>query len=117
MLEPWCAPLSPRCRRLIKYVLQINIAAFVTDPEQTGPDSYVPPPVLSKQSASREELLKAYEGWGPEMTNLLSCVEETAKWDIDVVYPPIEAEGWAKGSVAILGDAVSDMVHLHTYSR
>ena len=84
----------------------------MTDPEQTGPDSYVPPPVLSKQSATREELLKAYEGWGSEMTNLLSCVEETAKWDIDVVAPPIEAEGWTKGAVAILGDAVRDTVYL-----
>ena len=54
-----------------------------------------------------EEVLNAYEGWGPEVTNLLGCMEKPTKWSINVVYPPIPPEKWVKDRVAVLGDAVS----------
>ena len=59
------------------------------------------------QQVTREEVLEAYKGWGPEVTNLLSCMENPTKWSISVVYPPIKSENWTKGRVAVLGDAVS----------
>lgn len=54
-----------------------------------------------------EDVLIPYQGWGSEITNLLSCAENPGKWEINVVYPALAPEKWVKGRVAILGDAVS----------
>lgn len=57
------------------------------------------------EQVPREELLAAFEGWGPDVCRLLACMpEKTLKWSVPVVHPPLEA--YAKGHVAILGDAV-----------
>ena len=50
-------------------------------------------------------MLKEYEGWGSDVIGMLSCIENPNKWYINVVCPPLEA--YAKGKVALLGDAVS----------
>ena len=54
---------------------------------------------------TKEEMLKEYEGWGSDVIGILSCIENPNKWYINVVCPPLEA--YAKGKVALLGDAVS----------
>ncbi len=56
-------------------------------------------------SVTKEELLKDYEGWGSDVVGLLSCIEHPTKWYINVIDPPLET--YAKGSIALLGDAVS----------
>ena len=85
--------------------LQINVVAFVSDPD-SSPEKYPLPPLASVQQATKEEVLAAYDGWGPEVTNLLSCMDNPTKWNISVVYPHIKAEDWTRGPVTILGDAV-----------
>ena len=92
---------------LLLSIFQINIAAFVADPAKTLPEQYVPPPAVSGEDVPKETIQETYADWGPEMTKLFSCIETAKKWDINVVYPPIEPENWTRGTVAILGDAVS----------
>lgn len=52
-----------------------------------------------------EEILAQYEGWGPDVVNLLKCIKQPNKWYINVVDPPLES--YVKGRVALVGDAVS----------
>ena len=85
---------------------QINVVAFVSSPD-SSPERYAPPALSAVQHVTTAEVLAAYEGWGPEVTSLLSCMDNPTKWSISVVYPPIRAENWTRGPVAILGDAVS----------
>lgn len=85
---------------------QINVVAFGADSD-SDPAHYPPPVEETVHSATTAEVLAFYEGWGPEVRNLLSCAENPSKWSINVVYPPLGPEKWARGNVAVLGDAVS----------
>lgn len=87
----------------------INVVAFVSDPD-SSPEKYSLPPLAAVQQVTKEEVLNAYKGWGPEVTNLLSCMDSPTKWSISVVYPPIKSENWTRGPVAILGDAAHGML-------
>ena len=56
----------------------------------------------------REVVEEVYAGWGPNVAALMKCMPENpSKWSIHVLYPPLES--YAKGNVAVLGDAVSIM--------
>ena len=58
------------------------------------------------EAVSKDVLFKEYEGWGPDVEALLQCMpEKPGKWSIHVVHPPVES--FAKGRIALLGDAVS----------
>ena len=59
--------------------------------------------------ATKEELLKEYEDWGSDAAVIMNSIETTNKWSIEVLYPPLET--YVKGSVALLGDAVSIFKH------
>ena len=55
--------------------------------------------------ASRDDLQKDFEGWGPDVVTLLRGMpEKTGRWSIHVVHP--ELPSYSKGRVAIVGDAV-----------
>ena len=56
--------------------------------------------------ATRDELLKEYEGWGSDVLKILGCIQNPSKWMIHVVNPPLQT--YVKGRVALLGDAVSN---------
>ena len=87
----------------------MNVVAFSADAD-SNPDHYPPPSNETVQKVSVEEVLAAYEGWGPEVRDLLGCAENPTKWTINVVYPPIPPEKWVRGPVAILGDAAHGML-------
>ena len=54
---------------------------------------------------SRDEIQKEFEGWGPDVATLLQFMpEKTIRWNVHVVDPPLDS--YAKGRVALLGDAV-----------
>ncbi|EKM61815.1 uncharacterized protein PHACADRAFT_191006 [Phanerochaete carnosa HHB-10118-sp] len=100
-------------RHMIVYAIQggamINVAAFVSDPDSAA-DHYPPASHSKVQTVATSEVLGAYHGWGPEITNLLSCAERLGKWEVNVVCPAIAPEKWTKGQVTILGDAVHGML-------
>lgn len=48
------------------------------------------------------EMKRWFEGWDPKLTTLLQCVNSCLKWKICHMS---ELETWARGSVALLGDA------------
>ena len=88
---------------------QLNIVAFNADAD-SDPEHYPPPSGETVQKVTVEEVLAAYDGWGPEVRNLLGCAENPTKWTINVVYPHISAEKWVRGRVTILGDAAHGML-------
>jgi len=53
-------------------------------------------------TADVAEMRKCFEGWDPKLKTLLQCVSSCLKWKICHMS---ELETWAKGSVALLGDA------------
>ncbi len=60
------------------------------------------------EAVSKNVLFKEYEGWGPDVEALLKCMpDKPGKWSIHVVHPPLES--YAKGRIALLGDAVSPL--------
>lgn len=56
-------------------------------------------------SVTTEDMLRAFEGWGSDVTGLLGCIKQPSKWNIDVVYPPLSS--YVRDRVVLLGDAVS----------
>ena len=52
--------------------------------------------------SSRQELLRAYDGWSPSLLNMLAQSEDQFKWGI---FDRDPIERWTQGRVTLLGDA------------
>ena len=87
---------------------KINIVAFVANHDKAIGEENIPPDAPRVVPVDTETLVKEYQGWGNEVTTLLSCAKEPSKWIIDVVYPPLQS--YVKGRVALLGDSVSSFL-------
>ncbi|KXS12391.1 FAD/NAD(P)-binding domain-containing protein [Gonapodya prolifera JEL478] len=59
------------------------------------------------QQGSREEVLKAFDGWSPEILKLLSLPDKYLKWQL---IKREELPTWVRGKTALLGDACHAMV-------
>jgi salicylate hydroxylase len=59
--------------------------------------------------AGNEDLAKAYEGWHPEVCNLLAAAESVTRWELRD-RPPLRL--WHAGSVTVIGDAAHAMLPL-----
>ncbi|WP_428149686.1 FAD-dependent monooxygenase [Brevundimonas sp.] len=57
--------------------------------------------------ASREEILKAFEGWHPDVPGLIGQAEHAIKWGI---FDRAPLPGWTQGRVTLLGDAAHAML-------
>ncbi len=85
------------------------MVAFVSDRTEDfrSPTPYTRRPDPTQPTvipATPQELLSEFEGWGSDVLGLLSCVQKTDKWLINVLHP--ELRSYTKGRVALLGDAV-----------
>ncbi|KAI0749249.1 FAD/NAD(P)-binding domain-containing protein [Daedaleopsis nitida] len=91
----------------IKNAEVINVVAFSARYDiPFGPQKEGTPWV---EKVSKDVLHEEYEGWGPDVAALLSVMpEEPSRWSIHVVDPPLES--YAKGRVALLGDAAHAML-------
>ncbi|EMD41848.1 hypothetical protein CERSUDRAFT_90429 [Gelatoporia subvermispora B] len=86
----------------------INIVAFVANHHIPIGSANLPPGSPWVSQSTQEELLKEYEGWGPDVINTLGCIKEPSKWSIHVVYPLLQT--YVKGRIALLGDAAHGML-------
>ncbi|KAI0347664.1 FAD/NAD-P-binding domain-containing protein [Trametopsis cervina] len=86
----------------------LNIVAFVVDRSIEVGSTRLAEGQPTVVPVTKEELLHEYEGWGPDVINLLSCIEQPNKWYINVVYPPLET--YVNDRIALLGDAAHGMV-------
>ncbi|PSR73847.1 hypothetical protein PHLCEN_2v10329 [Hermanssonia centrifuga] len=86
----------------------INVVAFVSDRTVPMGEAQLPPGQPAVVPVPREQLMKEYEGWGSDVLALLSCIDKPDKWNIHVVYPPLQS--YVKGRVALFGDAAHAML-------
>ncbi|KAH9897890.1 FAD/NAD-P-binding domain-containing protein [Cubamyces lactineus] len=87
----------------------INVVAFSADYKTPIGTENLPDGAAWVEQVSRDEVKKVYEGMGPDVTVLLEHMpERPSKWSIHVVHPPLES--YAKGRVAVLGDAAHGML-------
>ncbi|KAH9858349.1 FAD/NAD-P-binding domain-containing protein [Lenzites betulinus] len=87
----------------------INIAAAVARYDVPIGSHDLPEGTRWVEDVPRTELEKEYAGWGPDVATLLRCMpEKTSRWAIHVVHPPLAS--YAKGRVALLGDAAHAML-------
>ncbi|KAI0363533.1 FAD/NAD(P)-binding domain-containing protein [Pilatotrama ljubarskyi] len=87
----------------------INVAAFAARYDVPIGSQLLPEGSRWVEEVGREEMQKEYDGWGPDVTALLRCMPERAsRWSVHIVYPPLES--YAKGHVALLGDAAHGML-------
>ena len=56
-------------------------------------------------SATQDELLEQFSGWGPDVQAMMKCLEKPSKWYIHGIYPPMQT--YVKNKIALIGDAVS----------
>ena len=85
---------------------QVNVVAFVIDHTVEVGAIRLPSDQPLVASVPKEQLLKEYEGWGSDVTAVLSCIQNPNKWYVNIVHPPLAR--YAKGKVALVGDAVRD---------
>lgn len=86
-------------------LVQINVAAFTARYDVPIGSQDLAKGTPWVEEVAREELQKEYDGWGPDVFALLRCMpEKVSRWAVHVVHPPLES--YAKGRVALLGDAV-----------
>ncbi|GJJ14209.1 hypothetical protein Clacol_008471 [Clathrus columnatus] len=85
----------------------VNVVVFSTrtpNADQLGPQSGQPWVIPSTQA----EMLSHYEGWGPQVVDLLNNITSPSKWFLHMLDPPLET--YVNGNVAILGDAAHGML-------
>ncbi|PCH43450.1 FAD/NAD(P)-binding domain-containing protein, partial [Wolfiporia cocos MD-104 SS10] len=80
----------------------VNVVAFASRPEQEG-SKYEDPWVTE---CTKHEVLDCYDGWEPEVGELLECIENPTRWAIHALRPlPV----YAANNVVLLGDAAHAM--------
>ena len=88
---------------------QINIVAFDAQYDIPFGAQNLPDGAPWVEVVSRDVLDQVYAGFGPDVASLIKCMpEQSSKWSIYVVDPPLET--YAKGRVALLGDAVCSTI-------
>lgn len=83
----------------------LNIVAFTAD--YSRPMEYEGNPEEWVQNVPQEEMLRDFDGWGPEVQAMLKRIKHPSKWSIHALYPTIDK--YVEGKVALIGDAVSDL--------
>ncbi|VDB99848.1 unnamed protein product [Peniophora sp. CBMAI 1063] len=79
----------------------LNIVAFTTD--FSRPMEYEGNPQEWVKDVPQAEMLKDFEGWGPEVQAMLNGIKNPSKWSIHALYPTIDK--YVAGKVALIGDA------------
>ncbi|KAF9051103.1 FAD/NAD-P-binding domain-containing protein [Hymenopellis radicata] len=80
----------------------VNVVTFASEPEKEGTE-YCGDWV---SQCSQAELLDCYDGWEPEVADLLKCVETPSRWALHHLRP---LPYYVRGRVALIGDAAHAM--------
>lgn len=103
MYNEYCSYIA-----LTDFRTQINVAAVVTDPRAdfraAGHDTELDYAGVKPQIVTSQELLENFGEWGSDVQKLIGCIQMPDKWNVNVVYPPLES--YTSGRIALLGDAV-----------
>ncbi|KAI0639948.1 FAD/NAD-P-binding domain-containing protein [Trametes polyzona] len=87
----------------------INVVAFAARYDTPIGSANLPEGALWVEEVTKDELKQVYQGWGPDVEAILECMpDRPSKWSIHVVHPPLES--YAKGRIAVLGDAAHGML-------
>lgn len=84
------------------------MSAFISWPSKEGTSHTALGADL--QDRTQVELISHFADWELEVQQLLQCIEAPMRWAINVLDKlPL----WVRGSVALMGDAVSWSFHIH----
>jgi len=86
----------------------VNMSVFAADHTIPIGSVELPPGKSWVSTVSQDELIRVYEGWGNDAIGLLKNIPKPSKWQVHVVYPPLES--YVKGHVALIGDAAHAML-------
>lgn len=83
----------------VKDNTKINIAAYVPSNDSTNRSW--------SKSVSKDEFAEIFEGWAPEVIDMISSVETAFSWEL---YDHSPLSRWSKGSIGLIGDAAHAML-------
>jgi len=90
----------------------MNVHAYTCDRSKPYGELELPEGVARKTwvaPAEHEELLKEYEGWGPQVQEILSHVPKPSKWMVHIIDPPLETYV-RQPNVVLVGDSAHAML-------
>jgi salicylate hydroxylase len=83
----------------VKDSREINIAAYVPSTDSSN-NSW-------SKSVSKQDLAGIFEGWAPEVMDMIENVETAFSWEL---YDHSPLSSWSSGSIALIGDAAHAML-------
>ncbi|KAH9920248.1 FAD/NAD-P-binding domain-containing protein [Epithele typhae] len=112
-ISEYPASVSGNSKHFILFAIKnasiINVVAFDARYDIEIGDQSLPEGAPWVESVTKNEMKAAYKGMNSSIMALLECMPETpSKWSVHVLAPPLES--YAKGRVALLGDAAHAML-------
>jgi len=86
----------------------LNIVAFACDRTKPYGEAEHPLGLAWVVPVEHEELLKEYEGWGPQVQDILQNISRPSKWTLYALHPPLES--FVRQNIVLVGDAAHAML-------
>jgi len=86
----------------------LNIVAFACDRSKAYGEVEHPLGLAWVAPVEHEELLREYEGWGPQVQDILKNITRPSKWTLYALQPPLET--FVRENVVLVGDAAHAML-------
>lgn len=86
----------------------LNVVAFACDRSKPYGEVEHPLGLAWVAPVEHEELLREYEGWGPQVQDILQNMSRPSKWTLYALQPPLES--FVRQNIVLVGDAAHAML-------